>query len=85
MNDPLRFSDRSCSTSLPAAGATTSARASSRNHMQLFWLAMPMSAAALLVPTEASGQRCLGNSNIGCLTSGAVCSPVDVGVGPSGH
>lgn len=81
MNDPLRFSDQSCSTSLRAADATTGTRASIRKHIQLFWLAMTMTATALLAPTEASAQSCRVTSNIGCVTPGAV----DVGVGPSGH
>jgi hypothetical protein len=81
MNDPLRFGDQSCSIPLRAAGR----RARSRNHIQLFLLAVAISAAAFLAPTEATARACRGNINIGCTTEGAVCSPVEVGIGPSGH
>jgi hypothetical protein len=54
MNDPLRFrfGDQSCSASLRAAGT----RASSRNHIQPFWLAMTLSAVALLAPLDRTPQ-----------------------------
>ena len=50
MNDPLRFGEQSCSTSLGAAGASASMRAS--RHIRIFWLAMTLSATVLLTPTR---------------------------------
>jgi hypothetical protein len=38
-----------------------------------------------LVAANADGQRCLGNSEVGCTRSGAVCKPVTSGGGTSGH
>jgi hypothetical protein len=85
MNDPLRFSDPSCSTCLRAAGATASTRAGSRNHIRLLSLAMTLSATVFFAPPVAHAQKCTGNINIGCSSPEAVCSPVDSGVGPTGH
>jgi hypothetical protein len=41
--------------------------------------------ASLLAPTQASAQTCEGNSFVGCLDPGAVCSPVHGGIGATGH
>lgn len=82
MNESPHLSDESCSTSLRAPEMRTRFG----NHIQVFWLAITISAAAaLLAPTETSAQRCRGNIQIGCTNAGAVCSPVQVGIGSSGH
>jgi hypothetical protein len=47
----------------------------------LFALAMTMSAAVLLAPTEANAQKCTPRRDGGCAKSN-VCSPVDRGVEP---
>ena len=65
--------------------ATTSPRVRSCKHIPLSWLAMTMSATALFMPTATNAQKCTGNINIGCTNTGAVCSPVDIGGGQSGH
>jgi hypothetical protein len=50
-----------------------------------FLLLMMTTLAALLTLPEASAQRCAHNLNVGCLSSGAACSPVDEGIGPAGR
>ena len=57
-------------------------RPESRKRIPLFWLAMT---APLFVPPVTHAQKCSGNINTGCLHPGAVCKPVDSGIGPSGH
>lgn len=47
--------------------------------------ALVIVAVALLATQWVSAQRCAGNPNVGCTNSGAVCSPVFSGVGPTGH
>jgi hypothetical protein len=59
-------------------------RANYRKHTTLFWLAMAIS-APLFIPTLTYAQTCGANNQVGCLNSGAVCSPVDVGGGASGR
>ena len=39
----------------------------------------------LFVPLAIHAQACKGNTNVGCLNSGAACSPVTTGSGSSGH
>jgi hypothetical protein len=39
----------------------------------------------LLTPKSLHGQACRGNINEGCTNPGAVCSPVSIGTGPTGH
>jgi hypothetical protein len=46
---------------------------------------MTLSATALLAASEASAQLCKGNINTGCSIPGAKCSPVDQGIGTTGH
>ena len=48
-------------------------------------VAAAVSATALLAPPKAHAQKCTGNINVGCLHPGAACSPVTIGLGPSGH
>jgi hypothetical protein len=60
-------------------------RANYRRRIAFFWLALTMSATALFMPTRTYAQTCIGNIQVGCLNSGAVCSPVQVGGGSSGH
>jgi hypothetical protein len=74
-----------CSTSLRSGGAVTSTWQSSRNEIPLLWLGIAIWTTALLASTQASAQMCKGNISVGCLSPGAVCSPVDSGVGPTGH
>jgi hypothetical protein len=86
MIDSLSFGYQSRSTCLTPTGATASACTSSRGHIRLLSLAMAMSAVALLAPTEASAiGECANNIYVGCSNAGGVCSPVDSGVGPTGH
>jgi hypothetical protein len=40
---------------------------------------------ALFAPPAIKAQRCKGNLDVGCTNAGALCSPVDSGVGPFGH
>lgn len=84
MNDPLRFRDQSSSPPRRGGRALTSMGARSSKSIQVLWLSMTL-AAALIASTEISAQLCRGNPNTGCLNAGAVCSPVDSGVGASGH
>jgi hypothetical protein len=63
----------------------TSTWQSSRNEIPLLWLGIAIWTTALLASTQASAQMCKGNISVGCLSPGAVCSPVDSGVGPTGH
>ena len=51
----------------------------------LFAFAAAISAMVLFSPPAIHAQACKGNSNTGCLSSGAACSPVTVGGGKSGH
>jgi hypothetical protein len=54
------------------------------NRTAFFWFVMTIS-AALFMPMPTYAQRCTGNIQVGCLHAGAVCSPVTVGRGASGH
>ena len=60
-------------------------RRGSRKRMPPLWLAMMVSATALSVPSVTHAQKCVGNIKTGCTNAGAVCKPVESGVGPSGH
>src|SRR5207249_6788720 len=56
----------------------------SPERIAFLWLATTMVVTALFAP-PASAQQCNGNISVGCTNSGAVCSPVSTGVGPTGH
>lgn len=85
MNDRLSISYQLNLTSCSSADATTVARAHSPKHILFLLLVMTTSATALFAPSATQAQQCLGNVYAGCLNAGAVCSPVESGVGPSGH
>lgn len=76
--DPLRGTARSA-----AVGAGTRARFN--KHVPRFCLALALSATALFAPSSTNAQACKGNTNVGCVNPGAVCSPVTKGLGSSGH
>jgi len=70
---------------LQSPAATTNSPRGSREHNALVRLAITMLVTALFGPPSTSAQTCTGNTKVGCTNSGAVCSPVTTGVGPTGH
>lgn len=83
---PSRFHDRLRSIFRGAADAPTKTRANSGKQLARFWLAISISGMALFAPPAINAQACAnGGINVGCLSPGAACSPVDTGGGTSGR
>jgi hypothetical protein len=63
-------------------GLRSGGRQESRNG--LLQISLALFIFITLAAFQAFAQRCAGNLRVGCTNSGAVCSPVTTGVGPTG-
>lgn len=48
------------------------------------WIGALLAITTVIVPQAVQCQQCKGNQNVGCTNAGTSCSPVDIGMGPTG-
>jgi hypothetical protein len=60
-------------------------RSSLLRKIAFLWLGRGVMFVTIFAPSSASAQSCTGTVSEGCLHPGAVCKPVTVGTGQSGH
>jgi hypothetical protein len=87
MNGLPRSTNNFSGSAFHPSGATSCLRLPSYGHKRHFWATIVTTAAVLLVPIGAWAASCKSNPGTGCsgARQPAVCSPVEVGVGQSGH